>query len=128
MQTLTYGLKLPENGDKGSIWFPALEDDITQLDGHSHNGTDSAKLTTASINNTTQSILAVNWVAVGDGTGRYYQNITLPAALSYDTINISFKTTAATVDPLLLDVEKITASSYKVFINDNSLSLTAIYS
>ena len=128
MQTLTYGLKLPENGDKGSIWFPALEDNITQLDAHSHNGVNSAKLNSTALNKTTQSISAANWVAVGDGTGRYSQDVVLPGGITYDNIVISFKIDSVSKANIFLDMEKVTGSTYKVYINDNTLDLVAVYS
>lgn len=49
MTTLTYGLKRPATGDLGSVWFPAIEGNITQLDAHSHNGVDSPQLTNTGI-------------------------------------------------------------------------------
>lgn len=42
--TLPYGLVKPVDGDRGSVWFPALAADIVQLDAHTHNGVDSAQL------------------------------------------------------------------------------------
>lgn len=49
MTTLTYGFKRPATGDQGSVWFPAMEDNITRLDAHDHDGTDSAQLTNSAI-------------------------------------------------------------------------------
>lgn len=125
MQTLTYGLKLPEQGDKGSIFFPALEDDITQLDGHNHNGANSPKLTPAAITNVSQSILAAAWAAVGDGTGRSSQVVTMPVGYTYDAQGIQLRSAAG--DLMVLDIEKVGASSYRVYINDNTIALTALY-
>ena len=45
--TLSYGFVRPATGDKGSVFFPALEDNITQLNSHDHDGTDSALMTAA---------------------------------------------------------------------------------
>lgn len=47
--TLTYGLVKPVTGDRGAVWFPAIENDIIQLDAHDHNGTNSAQLGNAAI-------------------------------------------------------------------------------
>ncbi len=125
MQTLTYGFKLPEAGDKGSVWFPALEENIEQLDGHNHNGTNSAKIPSSSINNLTQTIDSANWEAVGDGTGRYRQALSLPGGLLYDALKITMKDSDGNI--MFLDVEKINLNSYYVYINDSSKNLLAIY-
>ena len=127
MEVLTYGLKKPETGDKGSTFFPALEDDITQLDAHNHNGVNSAKLSTSSLVNSTQAILAAGWIALGDGTGRYYQNVTMAGGLAYDGQLIAFRKTDGNKDYLCLDVEKVSANTYKVYCNDNTLNVTALY-
>lgn len=125
MLTLTYGLQLPETGDKGSVFFPALKDNITQLDAHDHDGTDSPLLPSSSLALTTQSILAVDWVALGE-PGNYRQVITMSAPLTYDNKGIFFKN-SSNGDLLYLSVEKVSANSYYVYINDNTISLTAIY-
>ena len=127
MQTLTYGLQRPDNGDKGSIFFPALYDNITQLDSHSHNGVNSPKLSTASITNSTQSIDKTNWAAVGDGTGRFAQNVTMPGGLDYDVNHIIFHNAASPYFLMHLDIEKVSTTVYKVYINDNTIDLTAVY-
>lgn len=124
MVTLSYGYKLPESGNNGSIFFPALEDNITRLNGHSHNGTDSAKLATTSLQVYTQAISSASWVATTGGT--YRQNVTMAGGLQYDNVSVSFRD-AATGNYLQLSVEKIDASHYYVYINDNTLNLTAVY-
>ena len=47
--TLTYGRKKPVDGDDSAVWFDSLEDNIVLDDGHTHNGTNSAKLSSAAI-------------------------------------------------------------------------------
>lgn len=123
--TLTYGLVRPATGDRGSVFFPALEDNITQLDAHDHDGTDSAKLTTASSNTVTASVSSGSWSSTGS-IGLYRQLITLPASLSYDTIQIFFRDPTSG-ETYWLRHEKVSASTFYVYINDNSLSLTAVY-
>lgn len=125
MLTLIYGLKLPETADKGSTFFPALEDNINQLDAHDHDGIDSALIPSSSLTLTTQSILAANWVSLGE-PGNYRQVVTMPAPLAYDGKGIFFKN-SSNGDLLYLTVEKVSANSYYVYINDNTISLTAIY-
>lgn len=124
MDTLTYGMQVPETGDLGSSWFPALEDNFTQLDAHTHNGTDSPRITAASSVVVTQSVASGSWSATSNGT--YRQLITLPAAIaSYNYIKPSFK--GSDGDYYHLKTEYVSASTYYVYINDNSLTLTAVY-
>lgn len=124
MLTLSYGFKKPQTGDKGSVFFPALEDDIQQLNDHTHDGSDTPRLNTTSVAAVTDSILAAGWVAQGDGV--YRQAVTLPGGLLFGEINFSFQ--HATLGHVYaLGVEKITGSSYYVYCTDNTLSFTAIY-
>lgn len=124
MQTLSYGYKKPQSGDNGSVFFPALEDNMQRLNDHNHDGVDSAILTTASLKVATQAISSASWSATSGGT--YRQNVTISGGLNYDEISIELRD-AATGHPLLLTVEKIDTSHYYVYVNDNTLDLTAVY-
>lgn len=126
MLTLTYGYKKPETGDKGSIFFPALEYNIQQLNDHTHNGINSSKLNTSSSVVMTSTILAANWI--DSGAGYWYQIITMPAGILYDEVIISFKNSASPYDLYYLKCVKVSANSFSVSINDPSISLLAVYS
>lgn len=123
MTTLTYGLKRPTTRDSGSALWTALEGNITQLDGHTHNGVNSPLLTAASSAVVTQSVPSASWSATSQGN--YRQLITL-SGLTYDNINISFKN--ASGHPTFLEVEKVSSTTYYVYTNDNSVTYTANYS
>lgn len=124
MQTLSYGFLLPETGDRGTTFFPALEDNIQQLNDHNHDGSNSAKLTSSSVTAATTTIASGSWVHQGGGT--YKQTVTMPAGMLYDDYGIIMKisTTGHIIYPT---IEKVTASTYDVYINDNSLTLKAFY-
>lgn len=124
MQTLSYGYLKPQTGDKGSIFFPALEFDIQQLNDHNHNGVNSAPVAGGSIQATTQDIFAADWVSVGGGT--YRQLVTMPGALQYDNFIIGAKLTA-TMDQFYPVLEKVTNNTFYIYINDNSLDVTIYY-
>lgn len=124
MQTLSHGVKKPETGDKGSLWFPAIEDNMQILNDHSHNGIDSAPILSQNISAVVQSIASASWVAVSGG--KYEQTVTVPNSKLFDGSFVVFKN-ASTGAPMLLDTVKQTASTYKVFINDPGISLTAYY-
>lgn len=124
MLTLTYGLKIPQTSDSSSAIFDAIEDDITQIDGHTHNGSDSPALTAQSIVGVTQTISSASWSASG-ATGHYRQQVTLPAGFSFDTVQISFRTTAgAYISPT---VEKVSATQYYVYTTNNTIDFAAVY-
>src|SRR4051812_14800351 len=95
MQTLSKGFKKPESGDDGSVWFPAMEDNIQQLNDHTHDGANSQKLSATSAESYLQSP-AMAWTDTGDGTGTFRSLVTMPvlltaAGLTFDHINIGLR-------------------------------------
>jgi hypothetical protein len=124
MQTLSYGFKKPQSGDLGSVFFPALEDNFQQLNDHSHDGTDSALLSAASIDPTIRTISSGSWVLVSTGT--YRQLVTLPGTLQYDNVVATFRN-SSTGHYYHLTVEKAGANTFYVYINDNTVSLSVHY-
>ena len=124
MLTLSYGFKKPETGDKGGVFFPALEDNAQQVNDHNHNGTNSARLTTLAMTVLTSDVLSASWVAQGDGV--YRQLITMPAGLAFDEVAIGFRETVST-NTAHLNVEKVSSNSYYVYANDSTKAFTAIY-
>ena len=123
-QTLTYGYILPQTGDRGSVFFPALEDNIQQVNDHDHDGSNSALLSTASSVVLTTDVPSGSWATPSNGI--YSQVVTLPASLSFDNINISFRV-YATGEKAYLKYVKLTASTFRVYCNDSSIRFTAVY-
>lgn len=123
MIVLSYGYLKPQTGDKGSVFFPALEADIQQLNDHNHNGVNSAPIASSAIIATTQALLAANWVASGSG---YRQLVMMPGAMQYDNCGILAKLTA-TMFQFYPTLEKVTANTYYIYINDPSLDVTVYY-
>ena len=115
MITLSYGYKLPEDGDKGAPLFQALD---------SHNGTDSAPLTATSIVGVPANILSANWVANGP-TGFYRQLVTLPPGFDFDLVQISMR--LSTGDYVSAEIEKVSDTQYYVYTIDNTVSFVAVY-
>jgi len=124
MLTLSFGFKKPETNDSGSVVFPALESNIQKMNDHTHDGANSSKIPSSSITKVTTSILSAGWVLVANGI--YKQTVTLPGAVSYDTTKIVFKLTA-TGHEVFPTVEKVSASQYDVFLNDNTVDLSVMY-
>lgn len=127
MNTLTYGMKVPEPGDVGSTWFQGLEDNFTQLDAHSHNGTNSPLLDASYIADKIASISSAGWVLVANGI--YRQIITVPTNMDVDTTFPQFRFSGGSFANQSVDLktEKINDTTFYVYINDNSQNLTVIY-
>ncbi len=128
MQVLSYGYKLPETDDRGSVWFPALEDNITRVNGHTHDGVSSALISTASISKFSQDILNAAWVAQGNGT--YKQTVSMPVSVNMADFNIRIEINSGASDGHIIypTIEWVSTNSYDIYINDNTLDLRALYS
>lgn len=120
MVTLSYGYLKPQSPDTGDVFFPALAADIQQLNDHTHDGVTSAPLAAQ-----TQSILAANWAAAPIGGGVYRQLLTVPAGMSFDVAQIWWKLSSGQY--VYPSVERVSATTYYVYTNDNSLTYTAYY-
>ena len=124
--TLTYGRKVPSDGDKGSTFFDDLEANIALDDAHTHNGTNSAVLESKYITKGTSTILAASWGAVAGQAGTYKQTVTLPSGFTMGSFVMSFydKSTGHQFSPT---VEKVSSSTYDIYVNDNTLAVKAVY-
>lgn len=118
MLILTKGYEKPQNTDTSDAWMPAMERNIQRMNDHTHNGTDGAPVA-----NTSQNILAASWVATAGGT--YRQLVTVPAPYSYDTCEVWFN--LSTGELVYPSVERVSASQYYVYTNDNTLTYVAHY-
>lgn len=124
MITLSNGFKLPEENDKGSVFFPALEDNIQQLNDHTHDGANSNKLALTAVVTQSQTLTAAGWTSVG--TDKYRQQVTMPVSLSYDDVTITFRH-STTGQVIHLSHAKVSATSFEVFTYNPSLELRVVY-
>jgi len=120
MLILSKGYKLPQTPDTGDVVFPALQFNIQRLNDHTHDGVNSQLLASANT-----PILSGNWVAAPIGGGVFRQTVTMPAGYSYDQASIWFK--LSTGEFVYPSVERISATQYWIYTNDNSLNYTAYY-
>lgn len=122
--TLSYGFILPETGDLASSWMDNLEDNITQLNSHDHDGVDSSLLTPASITKYTTTIAATGYT--DDGGGNYSKTITVPSGiLEFNNYHVFFYVTA-TGERINPGVTRASATTYTISLNEQ-LALTAVY-
>lgn len=127
MTITTYGYKNPDIGDraKGTTgWMASYNFNVTRFDGHSHNGVDSALLTISSITALTQSISSASW---GSSGNTYKQTVTVPAAVvEINNVIVKF-INGANGHIMPLHYVRLTATTYDLFCNDNTVNLTAAY-
>lgn len=125
MQTLSYGYQLPETGDRGGTVFPALEDNIEQINDHDHDGSDSALILRKNIVSNFQTALSAGaWSAQGNGL--YRQLVTAPAGYFYTTMSLEFRT-SATGDVFYPTVEYVSSTTFYIYVNDNSLAPVVVW-
>ncbi len=119
---LSKGYILPQTGDKGSVWFPALEDDIEQLNSHNHDGVNSEQIPGSSIASGTADILPADWVAFGTG---YRFLVTLPSGFTVDGSHKEFRLVGAPADGGLIfpTIEKVSANTMYVYSNDATITV-----
>lgn len=122
--TLSYGFRKPQDGDKGSTFWDDLENDIQQTNDHSHNGTNSAKLIASATESIVNDVFAANWAVNGY---TYRQTLTVPSGVSFDKMNVIFRG-ATNGRQAFLQTEKLSATQYYVYCNDNTKSFKAVYS
>lgn len=129
--TLSYGVILPVSGDIGATVWDALESDITQLNDHNHNGTNSARLTAASATATVQNHLIADgaWSSLGSGT--YSKTITIPTTLSavsgtFDDYNLQVRI-YSTKEVIYPRIVKASSTTFTIYSNDSTLEVTFLY-
>lgn len=112
MIILSNGYKLPEIGDFGDVWFPALEDNIQRTNDHNHDGTNSNKIPSTSLTALVQAVASGDFAVDGD---RFSATISLAGGAG----NIDEKTVVlrdpTTKNPLHMDIEKIGLSQIKIY-------------
>lgn len=132
MQVLSYGFLLPESGDRGANLWAALESDITKLNNHNHDGSNSAQLTKSAIVGVSQTISSSGWSAVDPATGLYSQTVSMPSGLTFDSYDVKFKISASSSPGevgrvVMLSYSKASANTYVVYSNRNDVSFLATY-
>lgn len=113
MQVLTNGYKLPETGDFGDVWFPAIEDNIQRLNDHTHDGTNSEKLESKNIQANFSTVLSGAFSASGT---KFRATVAVPSGADFDNMVILCKDPTSK-DQMYLEIEKIDDSSFYVYLN-----------
>lgn len=125
MRVTTYGFKVPELNDNGSVVADAIEDTIDQLDAHSHNGVNSVLLNLNAVVTQSQTISPSDWETVTAGV-KYRKAMTMPVGVEFDKNPPRFFH-ATTGSELLLSAAKTGTGAFEVFTWDNTLSVRVVY-
>lgn len=123
MVVLSYGYKNPENGDAGSIWFPALNFNIVRLNAHTHDGVDSAFISSSNILNSVATVPAAAWIA--DGTGRYRQTVSTPAGYNMDDFAMQARILNSHI--IYPTIERVSNLSFLIYTLDNTLTYEVVF-
>lgn len=123
--TLSKGYKKPSTGDRGSVWFSNLEDNIDLVNSHEHDGTDGEKVKSKNITATTSAIASGDWGADSGGS-TYSATVTFPTGVTFENHTMTF-IDDATGDHIFPTVSKASVTTMTVTVNDNTLDLTVVY-
>lgn len=124
MLTLSKGFLKPQNGvDSGAVFFSAMETNIQKLNDHTHDPVAANNSQQLAVNS--QVIASGAWGAAPIGGGLYVQTVTMTSPFQYDTTDMWFR--LATGDIIFPTIERASATTYKIYVNDNTLNLTAFY-
>lgn len=132
MTTTTYGYRRPATGDraKGATgWMQSLTFNIDRFDGHNHDGANSAQLPMASLTPYTQAITAAGWGNLSGGV--YRQDLTVPTGVTeINNYHLGFIFTAPSGqvgENCYLRYDRLTATTYRVYCNDNTAAFLAVF-
>lgn len=105
-------LKIPQPGDRGSLFCPALSENMDSLDSHVHDGISSEKITSSSIVRAAIDLLSENWQV--DASGDFKQLVTLPIGYKFNECSLRYVTNdGLEISPTVL---KISDNSFHVLI------------
>lgn len=138
MTPTAYGYLVPDDGDlsKGaSGWMAAEEFNWTRISAHTHNGTDSALLSSLTFASSTVVAAAGSWAANTDGSGSpaggYKQTVTVPAGITeLNSYNPKFYFSSAgnkQYQQVFLDYKRSTGTTFVLYCNDNTVDVTCVF-
>jgi hypothetical protein len=119
LETLTYGFEKATLPTTADVWMPAFERNWQKVNDHTHNGVNSAQIA-----NTTATVSSASWGS-DLGGGRYRQLITLPGTMQFDSTRIEVR--RSTGQMAYPTIEKVSATTFYIYTNDNSVSYILNY-
>jgi len=89
MIILAFGIPQPTTGDRGSVFFPALEEVIQRFAAHDHDGNNTELISAAFSQAGTVQAPIASWALVT--TGIYTQTVIVPTDFTYDNSMIQVR-------------------------------------
>jgi hypothetical protein len=126
--TLSKGYRLPDTGDRGSSFYPDLENNIELSNSHTHNGTDGERINVKDLTVTSQTLASGSWSAdLGGST--YRQLVTLPAGMTFNDMIPKFQVSGGGDDGIVIHptVVKVSSTTYYAYVNDNAIAVLVTY-
>lgn len=114
MITLSNGYKLPQTGDFGDVWFPALEDNLQQLNDHNHDGVNSEKLVSSDLQVSLVTALVGSFV--DQGNGYYRATVLCPGGQAVSNFRISMRDPTS-FEPIFGKIELASTAAVYVYLN-----------
>lgn len=128
MITSTYGIKFPEDGDKGQAVFDALNSNFTIQRDHNHNGTNSAAIASSSLSKGTLNLDAVDWVSVAGGKG-FKQTVSMPGVYTLVNCIMRFRVRTGANQHKIIhpSITPASITQFDVTVNDSTLDLEILF-
>lgn len=123
MNTLTYGRKEPEDGDKGAQFWPALVANIVLDDAHDHDGSDSAAIPSKNLTRGAVAVTDSGWSASGE---RYRKTVSVASGWSLATCQPIFLLNASG-NRIYPHYEKINATSFYLYMPMDNVAVDCIF-
>ena len=118
-------LKWPSAGDRGASFCVDISNNFSILDTHSHNGTNSPKISMSSAEKGVVNLTLNNWVASGDG---YKQVVTLPSGYLFDTSMMKYIIASGVNvgEEVCLTAKKISTNTFEIYTSFPTFDLKVV--
>lgn len=124
MLTLSFGYKKPQTNDKAAVVFPALEENIQKQNDHNHDGINSERVPSATLQSTVVDVSGAGWGSdLGDGI--YRQAVNAPAGYDYDLGTVEVR--LSTMERIYPKVTKISSGQIYVYSNDPTVAMKVFF-
>jgi hypothetical protein len=124
--TLTYTRKKPVDGDRGSVFWDILADNIVLDDAHTHDGITSPAVPSLNITKGSSTVTNSGWTAEDDW---YYKTITMPGTYTLGNCQISFFLNGGTLtgNEFFPKYVRVTNNSFKLYLPVDNQAVDILY-
>ena len=118
-------LKIPQTGDRGTVFCPAVSESLTTLDSHTHDGVNSKVISSKSVSKGEIDLSMANWVL---DSGDYKQSVTLPSGYEFNKSMFKFIINSGSslgreINPTII---KTGLNTFNVFVMTNTFDLKVV--